>query len=181
MVNFELSLLDMIQKLHSSVLNRIMILLTKAGDLGIIWILLVLLLLLNKNKRQAGYVAVLALIFNALLCNVIIKPAVARIRPYEINTYVELLINKMSDYSFPSGHASAGFAVATALFYMKEKKLTICAYILAILISFSRLYLYVHFPTDVLGGMILGAACGELANIVYHRFVKVRTVSGNKK
>ncbi len=167
MVNFELGILDMIQKIHSPILDQFMLFLTKISHAGIVWIVFIILLMINKKTRQAGYVAFLAMIINFVLCNVIIKPWVARIRPYEINTAVQLLVEKMHDYSFPSGHTTAGFATATALLLMKQKKLTIFAFILATLIAFSRLYLYVHFPTDVLGGMILGAICGGLGYGLY--------------
>ena len=70
------------------------------------------------------------------------------------------------DYSFPSGHTQASFAAATALF-TGNKKAGICAYVLAALIAFSRLYLYVHFPTDVLAGVVIGICCGLLSAYVF--------------
>lgn len=100
----------------------------------------------------------------ALLCNVILKPLVARIRPYDVNTAVQLLVSKPVDYSFPTGHTAASFASVVALFMAGERKLWKTALVLAVLIAFSRLYLYVHYPTDVLGGLILGLIAGYLGS-----------------
>ena len=103
-----------------------------------------------------------ALLADVLLCNVVIKNLVARTRPFDVNTAVQLLVAKPRDYSFPSGHTAASFASVTALYLAGEKKLWKIALVLAVLIAFSRLYLYVHYPTDVLGGIITGAIAGYI-------------------
>ena len=103
-----------------------------------------------------------ALLVDVLLCNVLIKNLVARTRPFNVNTAVQLLVAKPRDYSFPSGHTAASFASVTALYLAGEKKLWKIALVLAVLIAFSRLYLYVHYPTDVLGGIITGAIAGYI-------------------
>ena len=103
-----------------------------------------------------------ALLADVLLCNVVIKNLVARTRPFDVNTAVQLLVAKPQDYSFPSGHTAASFASVTALYLAGEKKLWKIALVLAVLIAFSRLYLYVHYPTDVLGGIITGAIAGYI-------------------
>ena len=105
-----------------------------------------------------------ALIMDLLICNVAVKNLVARTRPYDVNTSVQLLVAKLHDYSFPSGHTAASFASVTALYLAGEKKLWKPALVLAVLIAFSRLYLYVHYPTDVLGGLILGLIAGYLGS-----------------
>ena len=128
---------------------------------GVIWIGLTVVLLIIPKTRKLGLAAAIALAFEALCCNIIIKPLVARTRPFDINTTVKLLIAKPRDFSFPSGHTGASFAVASALFF-KKSKLYIPTGILAILIAFSRLYLYVHYPSDVISGAILGIICGYL-------------------
>ena len=97
-----------------------------------------------------------ALIMDLLICNVAVKNLAARTRPYDVNTSVQLLVAKLHDYSFPSGHTAASFASVTALYLAGEKKLWKPALVLAVLIAFSRLYLYVHYPTDILGGIITG-------------------------
>ena len=109
------------------------------------------------------------MIIDLLLCNVLLKNLVARTRPYDVNTGIQLLVAKLRDYSFPSGHTAASFASATALYFAGEKKLWKPALVLACLIAVSRLYLYVHYPTDVLGGVVIGIIAGYLG----YRLVKV--------
>ena len=109
-----------------------------------------------------------ALLADVLLCNVVIKNLVARTRPFDVNTAVQLLVAKPRDYSFPSGHTAASFASVTALYLAGEKKMWKVALVLAVLIALSRLYLYVHYPTDVLGGVLAGAISGYLG----YRFIQ---------
>lgn len=99
----------------------------------------------------------------ALLCNVTLKPLVARLRPFEIaDTMRQLLIDPPSDFSFPSGHTTSSFAAATALAAARARG-GLAAMILAAVIAFSRLYLYVHYPTDVIAGALIGAFSGLAA------------------
>ena len=100
-----------------------------------------------------------------------IKPLVGRIRPYDINTAVGLLIPRPTDFSFPSGHTGASFAAAAAL-EDSNYRLRIPAWVLAVLIAFSRLYLYVHYPTDVLAGAMLGILTGWTATEMVRLFGK---------
>lgn len=115
------------------------------------------------KTRKVGILVSVALLLDVLTCNVILKPLIARTRPYDVNKAVELLIRAPRDYSFPSGHTAASFAAAAALWFADKKKLAIPALVLAVLIAFSRMYFYVHYPTDVLGGAILGMVCGWLS------------------
>lgn len=165
-MSFDLPILDYIQThLRSGVLDFLMPVLTVFGDGGVFWILLTLALLMFKKTRRYGLAMAAGLCIEALFCNVIIKNAVARIRPYDINTSVRLLIKPPSDYSFPSGHTGASFAGASALLFSKCRKFWIPAFLLASVIAFSRLYLYVHFPTDVLAGALLGIFSGWLGSV----------------
>ena len=102
-------------------------------------------------------------IIDAVLCSGILKNVFRRIRPFDVNTAIQVLITKPRDFSFPSGHTSASFAAATALYLAKERKLFATTLVLACLITFSRMYLYVHYPTDILGGLLLGIASAYLA------------------
>ena len=104
-----------------------------------------------------------------LIGNLTLKPLVARIRPYDVAGFDQLLIGKLSDYSFPSGHTLASFAAATVLVVM-DRKWGVVALIIATLISFSRLYLYVHFPTDVLAGFVIGV----IISLLCVKFIKPR-------
>lgn len=168
-MNIELSILDWFQTLHVPFLDKIMVFITRFGDAGIIWILLSLILLLIPKTRKSGAIMVAALIVDVLLCNVVLKNLIARTRPYDINTGVQLLIARLHDYSFPSGHTAASFASVTALYLAGEKKLWKFAFVLACLIAISRLYLYVHYPTDVLGGVLFGVVSGYLG----YQFIKL--------
>ena len=136
---------------------------THLGDAGIFWILLTIVLLIPKKTRKAGLASALALIIGTLITNVAIKNMVARIRPYEVIQELELMIEKQKDFSFPSGNTCASFASAFAIYKCKEvfpKKWRIAAMVLATLIALSRLYVGVHYPTDVLGGLIVGLFSG---------------------
>jgi len=94
-----------------------------------------------------------------IIGNITLKPLIARIRPYEFTHGINLLIPKPNDFSFPSGHSFASFSAATSIFCFHKKE-GIASYVLAFLIAFSRLYLYVHFPSDVIAGIVLGAVIG---------------------
>ena len=109
-------------------------------------------------------VVLAALVLDMVLCNGILKPLVGRARPFTANPSIQLLVSKPADYSFPSGHTAAAFAAVSALFFAGEKKIWKGALVLAVLIAFSRLYLYVHYPTDVLAGVLVGSICGYAGN-----------------
>ena len=168
-MNIELKILDWFQTLHTPVLDKFMTSVTKLGNAGIFWIILTVLFLLIPKMRKTGVVMAAALIIDLLLCNVLLKNLVARTRPYDVNTGIQLLVAKLRDYSFPSGHTAASFASAAALYFVGEKKLWKPTLVLACLIAVSRLYLYVHYPTDVLGGVVIGIIAGYLG----YRLVKV--------
>lgn len=135
---------------------------TVLGDKGLFWILVALVLICTKKFRKVGIMLGIAYIFGFLIGNLTLKPLIGRIRPYDVNTEIELLIAALSDYSFPSGHTLICFEAATVLMLTERKKFGFAALIIAILVAFSRLYLYVHYPTDVLAGMILGIGFGVL-------------------
>ena len=160
----ELAILDFIQEfLRNPILDEIMKIITSLGYEGILYYICILLLLIPKKTRKLGIILALAILLNWLLANVTLKPLVARTRPYDVNTAIEIIIHKPSSYSFPSGHTAQAFTAAFA-FYFANSKLSKPMFVLATLIAFSRLYFYVHYPTDVLGGILIGCLCGFLAN-----------------
>ncbi len=163
MTGMELKILDWLQTIHTPIVDMLMCFITKLGNAGIIWIVLAAILLIIPKTRKSGIIVAAALIIDALLCNVILKNIFHRIRPFDVNTSVQLLIAKPDDFSFPSGHTAASFAVATALYLSKEQKLFPSTLVLACLIACSRMYLYVHYPTDVLGGILLGIVSAVIA------------------
>ncbi len=146
--------------LRCSPLDAIVPLISYLGEGGAIWILLALGLLICPRTRKLGLSVALALILDLLLCNILIKPLVARPRPYTLRD-VSLLVSPPSDFSFPSGHTAASFAASFALLFAKApKRLWLSALILGALIALTRLYLYVHYPSDILGGILVGIFCG---------------------
>lgn len=112
----ELNILDWFQTLHTPILDKIMTSITKLGDAGIFWIILTLLFLIIPKMRKTGIIMAAALIMDLLICNIAVKNLAARTRPYDVNTSVQLLVAKLHDYSFPSGHTAASFASVTALY-----------------------------------------------------------------
>lgn len=145
-------------RIHTPFLNALALLLTAVSDGGRIWILLGLALLAFPKTRKAGAAVLAALLIGLILGNGVLKPLVGRARPFELQE-LELLIPKPGDASFPSGHTMSSFAAAVALLW-HHRKTGAVALGLATLVALSRLYLQVHFLTDVLAGMALGALFG---------------------
>lgn len=166
MAEFEIHILDWFQTLHSPVLDAIMVGITTLGNAGLFWLLLGIILVAIPKTRKSGVLVLVAIIIDAILCNGILKNLFARIRPFDMNTAIELLITSPKDYSFPSGHTAVSFAAVAALVFAGEKKLWKLALIPAVLIAVSRLYLYVHYPTDILGGIGVGILAGWLSYII---------------
>lgn len=159
----ELAVLDWIQvHLRCGLLDVLMPAVSWTCNHGELWILLALCLLAVKRYRRQGWTVALALVLDLVCCNMLLKPLVGRIRPFAVNTAVELLTAPPLDASFPSGHTAVSFAAAFAL-RAAGRPLWKPALAAAVVIAFSRLYLYVHWPTDILGGALLGAFLGWAA------------------
>ena len=140
--------------LRTDMLTPFMKSVTFLGNGGWFWILCAVVLLAVPKTRKTGYAAALSLIFGAIVTNLLLKNIVARPRPFaEIEALIPM-ITKPKDFSFPSGHTTASFAVALVMLRMLPKKFGIPAVVLAALVAFSRLYLGVHYPTDVLTGFV---------------------------
>ena len=169
--SFDLPVLEWIAaNLKCGVLDFLMPLITLLGDAGIFWILCSLVMILIPKTRKTGLSMGISLLIGLLVCNVALKPLVGRIRPYDyqwqyFQKEITLLVEGLHDFSFPSGHTIASFEAATALL-IGNKKLGIPAMILAVLIAFSRLYLYVHYPTDVLASIVLGIGIAFLGTFL---------------
>lgn len=157
-MDWEFDLLYALQGLHSPGMNIAMKAVTALGNGGLFWIALAAVFIIFVRKYRAmGMQMGAAMLLSFILGNLIIKNLVNRDRPCWIDTEVALLIRDPWDSSFPSGHTLNAFSAATAMF-INDRRLGIPALLLAALIGFSRLYLFVHFPTDVLFGMVLGIA-----------------------
>lgn len=143
---------------------------TRLGDYGLLWILLTILFFILPSKRHIGIMTTLSLLCSSLMVNIVLKPLVHRARPFTLYP-VELFIPTPIDYSFPSGHTAAAFAFATAFALSSEDafaKFTLFAF--ATTIALSRMYLFVHYPTDVLAGILIGVASGFIAFYLTNRY-----------
>ena len=171
---FDLPILDWIAaNLWCPALDAAMPVITALGDAGIFWMAVAAVLLLFKRTRRVGLGMGFAMVIGLLLCNVTLKPLCQRPRPYDyqhdvFQKVIPLIIERQHDFSFPSGHTIASFEAAGVIF-LNNKKWGIAALVLASLIAFSRLYLYVHYPTDVLASIVLGFGLAVLGNWLSHR------------
>lgn len=145
------------QHIVNDVFNLLMPLVTKLGNAGMIWIVIGASMLPFRKYRTCGISVLVGLLCGLLIGNLFLKPLVARPRPCWLDNSVQLLIAIPRDYSFPSGHTLSS-CVASVTIWLYHKRLGTAALILAVLIAFSRLYLFVHFPSDVLTGALLGIA-----------------------
>lgn len=171
----DFKILNLINNCFScSFLDFVMPKITFLGNNGFIWIIIAIIMIFFKKYRKTGIMIIIGLVAGVLIGNVLLKNLVARERPCWINDTVQMLIAVPQDYSFPSGHTLSSFLSAT-ITMNTDKKLGFTAFILASLIAFSRLYLYVHFPTDVLAGAFIGILIGW----GICRFFKNKTVFNN--
>lgn len=162
---FDFFILDFIREnLRCDFLDYLMQFLSYIGEAGAVWFAIAFVMLFFKKTRVCAVVMILSMGVCLILGEFVLKNLVCRVRPCHINLSVEMLVKKPRSYSFPSGHTSSSFAAATAIF-IYNKKFGVAALLLAALIAFSRLYNYVHYPTDVLAGMLFGVASTIL---IYH-------------
>jgi len=159
---FDNYILNIIKRyVHNKYLDIIMPITTVMGNLGVIWILIAIILILDKQYRVVGNSIILTLIISTIVGEGIIKHIVRRIRPCNKLENINSIGLKPKSYSFPSGHTLSSFAAAEMLsIYFTQYKLVFM--LIAFLIALSRLYLYVHYPTDVISGIIIGVICSKI-------------------
>ena len=168
----DFDILYAIQNLRCGFLDTLMVLLTNiVGSYGYLWIAVAAVLCIFKKTRRTGITVLVSYILVFLVGQFVLKDLIARVRPCIIDQSVELLVSRPTSYSCPSTHTAWSFGAATAIF-LYHKRAGIAAFVLAAIIGFSRLYLFVHFPTDVLAGVVLGIAAG------FGAYYLVRFVSG---
>lgn len=175
-LSMELEILHWFESLHTPILNYIMYVITCLGNAGLVWILLALAMLtvFPKKYRKIGLTVAVGLILSLIMCNLVMKNMFHRIRPFVADPTFESLFDifaGIDDWSFPSGHTSASFAAAVAVF-MWYKRDGVLALVLAALISLSRLYLTVHYPTGVLASIVLGSIYGIVAYVIVKFLMK---------
>lgn len=165
-MGWEFEWLYALQSIHHPVLDKIMVVVSTLGNAGIFWILVGLLLLIPGRYRRGGAQMLAAMALAFVVGNLILKNVIARQRPCWIDPTVPLLLTSPSDYSFPSGHSMNGFAGAVSLLCI-DKRIGIPSVVLAAVIAFSRLYNFVHFPTDVFAGTAIGILAALLVNYIF--------------
>lgn len=169
----EIEILFFIQhNMHNTIMDNFMVFFTTLGNKGFIYIVISLLLIINKKYRKIGYMVFVALILVTIFGEGILKPIFQRPRPFISYPFVNLLIDIPPSYSFPSGHAIISFAVAGIL-ANEFKNIKILIYGLATLMAFSRLYLFVHYPTDIIIGAALGMMCSMFVIFVFKKCMKL--------
>lgn len=169
----ELQFLYMLQELHTEWLDKLMVFITSLGDGGIVWWTIALGMTFSKKTRRCGFTMMAGMALSYLLGNLLLKNLIARPRPCAVDPSVQLLIPYPSEFSFPSGHTLHGFTAATVIF-LYFRKIGIGALLLAAAIAFSRMYLFVHYPTDILGGMILGIMDAMIVYAIAYKIKKKR-------
>ena len=152
------------ENVHSAFLTMFFRIVTLLGEGGIFWIAVAVILLFFKKTRRSGICIGASLLIGVIVGNGIIKNVVARPRPYDAIAGIESVVSHLSDYSFPSGHSLCCFEAATAL-AMNRTKWAIPAYVGAVLVAVSRLFLFVHYPIDVICGALLGVLFGVLGSL----------------
>ncbi len=166
--NTDVAILNWIHNIFTCLfLDVVMPVITALGNKGIFMIIVAALMVCFKKTRKAGIMMGIALLLGLVLGNGLLKNLFGRVRPYDLEgaLVTDLLIKAPHDYSFPSGHTLAAFEFASVMVICRKmipgkNAVAIASVVLAVLIAFSRLYLYVHFPSDILGGAILGTLFG---------------------
>lgn len=169
----ELQILHMIQEIRSNWLDSVMIFFSAIGEEGICWIVISVILAVIPRTRKCGFAIMASMLLTHVLGNELLKNLIARPRPCHVDKSVTLLVPCPTSYSFPSGHTANGFTAAVTMFLFHRKPGTVALFVAAI-IAFSRMYLFVHYPTDILGGIILGTLDAFLVVWIFRTWEKNR-------
>ncbi|MDD6062281.1 MAG: phosphatase PAP2 family protein [Oscillospiraceae bacterium] len=181
-LGFDRAIFEWVEKIFgygiSGVLTPILVFLTRLGDGGILWIALAIVLMLFKKTRKIGFTVAGAIICMFFFNNVFLKNFFARPRPFDLDVWKDWFVypefvTRPDSFSFPSGHSSSAFAAATGLTVSKKARFIVPGYVLAALIAFSRIYVHVHYPTDVIFGALFGIVYGVIAIFVCKFIIKL--------
>ena len=176
--NWDFSVLYFVQEnLRSDFLDAVASVLSVVFNAGIAWFVICAVMAIFKKSRSASLMVLCAIVLAFAIGELTMKNVICRVRPCNIDTDILLAVSRPSSYSFPSGHTGSSFAAATAIF-LWNKKWGIPALVLAFVIAMSRVYLFVHYPTDVLAGAVLGVLCALAVYFIFKKFNLHRKLSG---
>ncbi len=167
------------ENLRCSFLSAILVPYTLSGNIALVWIIFSALLLIFPKTRKAGILTAIALLSSWVLTEFCIKLIVNRPRPYSMISDLQILVKPPYGSSFPSGHTSIAFACAFTIFFYTNKRLGAIALVLAVIMGFSRLYVGVHYPTDVLAGTIIGLIVAVIIKLVSDKISKTQKENKN--
>ena len=168
--------------IRNDVLTPIMTTVSTIGNKGAIWLLISIILLFPKRTRLIGFLSLVSIAITYGINNLWLKNFIARTRPYEVIDGLHCLMKHADDYSFPSGHAASSFAVGVMLFRCANKKpVKALVMILAFLIAFSRVYVGIHYPSDVIAGAVIGTVIATIIFLLFGRKAKERLERAKKK
>ena len=159
----EFAFLDYLQTLHTPLLDELMLFITTMAGRGELALIVGVALLCFKRSRKFGLAIIVAMLIGYLLGSVILKPSIARVRPCNVNLAVEMMVERPHSFSFPSGHTTLAFSAIMALYFAQCRKVFWAAACMGAVVAFSRMYLYVHFPTDILAGVAVGTLSAYIA------------------
>lgn len=165
-MEWEFDFLYALQDIRTPILDKIMALFSTLGNAGIMWILIGVILFASKKYRKGGLQMLLAMLLTFIVGNLLLKNMVGRLRPCQIDETIDLIVKIPYDSSFPSGHTMNGITAALTLYFI-DKRMGIPAMIVAVLIAFSRMYNFMHFPTDVLAGAVIGVISAVVVNYIF--------------
>lgn len=178
--SFDANALIYIQEhLRAPIMDSVMVFFSLIGNSGFFWIAIGLILLFPKKTRRGGFDVLMCLLAAFIINDLVLKELVARVRPYETIEGLTILVKPLSSFSFPSGHTNSSFASAIALTLAFGKKGAL-AYIPAVLIAASRCYVGVHYPSDVIAGMLIGTLVSLAAYVLLHKFIKTDFIKKQK-
>ena len=194
-VNIDVAVYQFVDSIMNTALDTVMTIITHLGDTpGILWFVLGICLLIPRKTRKLGVLLFAGLAVSSLINNVCLKEIIQRPRPYNLDPSVWAnagytyewpgLIKQSSSWSFPSGHTSTSIGAAFALLLgcrKKELAVGIPAFIMSLLIGFSRIYVHVHYPTDVIAGAIVGLISGVIVYVIFNKLVFPKVVPAIEK
>lgn len=161
------------ENIRSATADTIMKAVTHLGDMGIFWIMIIFVLFLSQKYKKTAFIMALTIALGLIITNLILKNSVHRIRPFHAIEELFPLIPKPKDWSFPSGHATSSIGCGIAMLRNLPKKYGISGFTIGILIAVSRIYLGVHYTTDIVAGALIGTVSAFSSEKIVNKADKI--------